>query len=129
MTYKEKMVKEHPTVDSNYILFSCPGHYFDKAPHCDSIETCPATTPNSKTKCIDCWNTEIPAPKQESNALGPVSAVPHVEPSEKTDVKKIAARVKEIYNAFRDEELNHQEAFELTKIIITEEIRHEYAML
>lgn len=106
MTYKEKMVKEHPTVDSNFILFSCPGNYFEGAPHCDSAETCPATNPNNKTKCIDCWNTEIP------------TGIPEI------NTKKIAARVKELYNAFRDEGLNHQEAFDITKIIISAEVQH-----
>ena len=106
MTYKQKMDKECPTVDKDFIIFSCPGHYFDKAPRVESgSEKC------SHIKCVDCWNSEIP----------------NAESTKKTqiDIKKLAARVKEVYTAFRDEELNHQEAFELTKIIISEELRRE----
>lgn len=102
MTYKEKMKKEHPTVDSNFVLFSCPGHYFDNAPE--------AAAGNGRcldSSCSDCWNREIP----------------DVEPAEKTDVKKLATRVKALYDAFRDEGLNHPEAFDMTKIVISAEIK------
>lgn len=126
MTYKEKMVKEHPTVDSNFIMFSCPGSYFDDAPHCYR-GNCPESSPSVK-KCAECWNTEIPAeiPEVNSEAVEAPTEIPVQEYTEKTpiDVKKIAARVKELYNAFRDEGLNHQEAFEITKIIISAEVNH-----
>lgn len=115
MTYKEKMDKEHSAVDPDFVLFSCPGHYFEDAPDCNH-----ATCPGPKgVKCYDCWHTEIPEPKVE---------IPSLELAEKTltiDAKKIARRVKEVYTAFRDEDLNHQEAIEFTKIIITEEVHYE----
>lgn len=111
MTYKQKMDKECPTVDKDFIIFSCPGHYFDNAPRVE-----PGDTKCGHIKCVDCWNSEIPS----------------LESPEKTaviDVQKIAARVKEVYDAFRDEDLNHQEALEFTKIIIAEEVRHGLSML
>jgi hypothetical protein len=107
MTYKEKMDKEHPIVDPDYIMFSCPGHYFENAPNCNR-ENCPQRF--SKVTCYQCWCQEIT--EQSVSEKTPI------------DIHKIAARVKEIYKIFRDEELNHQEAFEITKIIIAEEVRY-----
>lgn len=140
MTYKEKMDKEHPAVDPDFVLFSCPGHYFEDAPDCNHA-TCPGV---SGVNCVTCWGAEIPelipeipeptpevsyhnyATSNPSNDF--TFEIPSLESAEKTltiDEKKIAARVKEIYKAFRDEDLNHQEAFELTKIIIAEEVHYE----
>lgn len=119
MTYKEKMDKEHPVVDPDYVIFSCPGHYFPDAPNCHH-DNCPRKgNPNSsQVTCYQCWTQEIPEPK--------AVYIPEVQLEEKQplDTKKIANRVKELYNAFRDEQLNHQEAFDITKIIIAEEVRY-----
>lgn len=116
MTYKEKMNKECPVIDPDFVLFSCPGHYFDGAPNCN-YASCPAS---EGVKCGDCWNTEVPESKPESTDQSPDDAAM---------VKKIAKRVKALYLAFRDEDLNHQEAFEFTKIIIAEEVRNGSPML
>lgn len=115
MTYKEKMNKECPIIDPDFVLFSCPGHYFDDAPNCNHA-SCPAS---DGVKCGDCWNAKIAEPKVET----PESDTDQI------DVKKIAKRVKALYSAFRDEDLNHQEAFELTKIIIAEEVRNGSPLL
>ena len=109
MTWKEKMEKEHPHVDSNFVLFSCPGHYMEDGP---INETCPNVC-GKNIRCYDCWTQEIP--DQES--------------PEKTGVKQLADRVKALYVAFRDEGLNDHEAFEITKIIIAAEVQNGHPML
>lgn len=106
MTYKERMKTDHPTVDSNFILFSCPGHYIFNGPTAGS----PLCPNKDGVKCVDCWGQEIP----------------DKESAEKTklDLKAIAARIKESYTSLRDEGLNDHEAFEITKIIISAEVQH-----
>lgn len=118
MTYKEKMDKEHPIVDPDYVMFSCPGHYFENAPRCASDDCIQKAHPDKKLNCYYCWCQEIP----ETKAV----EIPESKPAEEQllDPQKIANRVKELYNSLRDEQLNHQEAFEITKIIIAEEVRY-----
>ena len=53
ITYKERMRTDHPTVDSNFQLFACPGHYIHGGPVAEA-PSCPGG------KCVDCWDTEIP---------------------------------------------------------------------
>ena len=138
MTYKEKMDKEHPAVDPDYIIFSCPGHYFDDAPSCNNTKCPRIGVPNpGHVTCYNCWTQNIPGSESDDSVkplvgLGDGDVYSHetIDISEETadesliDPKKIASRVKDLYMALRDEELNHQEAFEITKIIIAEEVRY-----
>lgn len=125
MTYKEKMEKEHPVVDKDFMMFSCPGDFFFDAPNRDNDGcTCKKLQSGGKvTTCYSCWMQQIPEPT-------PVE-IPSLESPKKAliDAQKVAARVKEVYDACRDEGLNHQEAFEITKIIIAEEVRHGLSVL
>lgn len=108
MTYKQRLSIENPSA-LNRDCFGgcegCPGTYFKGAPH---ITSCGHNA--SSATCFDCWTTEIP----NSNQL---------------EAKKIATRVKALYDAFRDEGLNDHEAFELTKIIISAEVQHEMSKM
>lgn len=113
MTYKQKMEKEHPIVDKDFVLFSCPGHYFDDAPHCNHA-SCPGPAGGT---CSECWGQEIPTPKADILEQKQVGA------------RKTAARVKELYNAFRDEGLNHEESFDITKIVIAAEVQYDLSKM
>ena len=117
MTYKQKMETEHPTVDSNYLLFSCPGHYIPGGPTLDVLR-CPR---NQGAKCVDCWNQEI----TESN-----TEIPNQDSSEKTqlDVVKISGRAVEVYKTFR-ERFSPDHSIELTKIVISAEVQHEMSKM
>ena len=130
MTYKERMEREHPIMDKNFVIFSCPGDYFEGAP---ATAECSAGM-----RCVDCWNIDVPEwnskedlksineiPDKNQNDLKSINEIPNVESSEKSgiDPKKVAKQVKALYVACRDEGLNHQEAFEITKIIIAEGVR------
>ena len=100
MTYKKKMEKEHPSVDSDFVHFSCPGDFIPGGPKAGTESCVPGR------RCADCWLMEIP----------------EKESKEKTFATKIANRVKALYTAFREEDLNHAEAFELAKMIIFLEV-------
>lgn len=116
MTYKERMEREHPIMDKNFVIFSCPGDYFEGAP---ATAECSAGM-----RCVDCWNIDVPEWNSKED-LKSINEIPNVESSEKSgiDPKKVAKQVKALYVACRDEGLNHQEAFEITKIIIAEGVR------
>lgn len=122
MTYKEKMEKEHPHVDSNFVLFSCPGHYMEDGP---INETCPNAC-GKNIRCYECWNQEIP---DVTPAPVPGTEIPDQESPEKTGVKQLADRFKALYIAFRDEGLNDHEAVEITKIVIAAEVQNGHPVL
>ncbi len=108
MTYSEKLKIEHPRVSTgaNYEDTACPGHYFDNAPRpekgCDN-------------NCHDCWNTEIP----------------DVESTKKLeiDASKLAKRIRTVFESFKLEGFDYEEAFEFTKIVIASEIQHELSKM
>jgi hypothetical protein len=66
MTYKEKLMKEHPDcVGAQYVggCRNCPADYFGGAPNMGK-ESC--VYPN----CTICWNSEIPEEKKEPKTNG-----------------------------------------------------------
>lgn len=114
MTYEEKMRIEHPTVDNNFRIFSCPGNYFENAPHCDH-QSCPGV---GSVKCSECWGTEVNEPKSDETTQ-----------STKLDAKKIADRAWGLYSSFQAELWSDEKAWDLTKIIVSAEVQHELSKM
>ena len=106
MTYRDKLKAERPDRIQNTCIggcYGCPGDYFPNSPS-QAHNHCVVNRDN----CARCWNTEIPG---------------------QLDANKIAARITELYTAFRDAEFDHQEAYEFAKIVITEEIKHDLSKM
>lgn len=85
MTWKEKLMRQHPDSLSEKCFGGCrgcPGDYFDGAPKCGWREYCHDDHVQEE-RCEKCWNTECPDTAQEAHRTAENTLMVMLDPGAK----------------------------------------------